>query len=98
MRGVENEKEKSISLSSCRGFLMSVTLNVDTIWLGIAVLNLTSCLCSDGEKKPSKRFILRAGFEPATYGYLLSGYQLQSTALPTELSKVHVSRGISKSI
>ena len=29
---------------------------------------------------------LRAGFEPATYGYLI--YQLQSTALPTELSKV----------
>ena len=30
--------------------------------------------------------ILRAGFEPATYGYLMFD-QLQSTALPTELSK-----------
>ena len=30
--------------------------------------------------------ILRAGFEPATYGFLLR-FQLQSTALPTELSK-----------
>ena len=30
--------------------------------------------------------ILRAGFEPATYGCLMSA-QLQSTALPTELSK-----------
>ena len=31
--------------------------------------------------------LLRAGFEPATYGYLAIA-QLQSTALPTELSKV----------
>ena len=35
------------------------------------------------------KILLRAGFEPATYGFLLC-YQLQSTALPTELSKVHV--------
>ena len=31
--------------------------------------------------------LLRAGFEPATYGFL-PDTQLQSTALPTELSKV----------
>ena len=35
-------------------------------------------------KKKGKEVILRAGFEPATYGCLLP---LQSTALPTELSK-----------
>ena len=34
-----------------------------------------------------KQKLLRAGFEPATYGYLIPS-QLQSTALPTELSKV----------
>ena len=38
---------------------------------------------------PNKNELLRAGFEPATYGFLLC-FQLQSTALPTELSKVHV--------
>ena len=36
------------------------------------------------EKKQTKKNILRAGFEPATYGSL---FPLQSTALPTELSK-----------
>ena len=40
-----------------------------------------------GEKPNGKKSILRAGFEPATYGFLLYR-QLQSTALPTELSKV----------
>ena len=34
----------------------------------------------------NKNELLRAGFEPATYGFLLC-FQLQSTALPTELSK-----------
>ena len=34
----------------------------------------------------NKNELLRAGFEPATYGYLIEE-QLQSTALPTELSK-----------
>ena len=33
-----------------------------------------------------KKNILRTGFEPVTYGCLLC-FQLQSTALPTELSK-----------
>ena len=33
-----------------------------------------------------QKIILRAGFEPATYGFLMI-IQLQSTALPTELSK-----------
>ena len=37
------------------------------------------------ERNLSKK-ILRAGFEPATYGCLMF-HQLQSTALPTELSK-----------
>ena len=36
----------------------------------------------------AKIVLLRAGFEPATYGFLLCS-QLQSTALPTELSKAH---------
>ena len=36
----------------------------------------------------NKNNLLRAGFEPATYGFLFC-FQLQSTALPTELSKVH---------
>ena len=35
---------------------------------------------------PEKNFLLRTGFEPVTYGCLLC-FQLQSTALPTELSK-----------
>ncbi|KAF7409771.1 hypothetical protein HZH68_004152 [Vespula germanica] len=33
--------------------------------------------------------ILLAGFEPATYGCPISINQLQSTALPTELSKAY---------
>ena len=36
------------------------------------------------KEKKQKKNILRAGFEPATYGSL---FPLQSTALPTELSK-----------
>jgi hypothetical protein len=35
-----------------------------------------------------REIFLRAGFEPATYGWLPSAL-LQSTALPTELSKAH---------
>ena len=37
--------------------------------------------------KTEKKELLRAGFEPATYGCLSNIVQLQSTALPTELSK-----------
>ena len=40
--------------------------------------------------------ILRAGFEPATYGCLMFD-QLQSTALPTELSKGCAGEGITLS-
>ena len=43
----------------------------------------------------NKNELLRAGFEPATYGFLLNR-QLQSTALPTELSKVLLFLGESK--
>ena len=39
------------------------------------------------EMKSEKGLLLRAGFEPATYGCLFRVIQLQSTALPTELSK-----------
>ena len=44
-------------------------------------------LRSAAVKKSLCKTFLRAGFEPATYGFLLVS-QLQSTALPTELSKV----------
>ena len=43
-------------------------------------------------EKIAKKIFLRAGFEPATYGFLLSN-TLQSTALPTELSKELMSTG-----
>ena len=38
--------------------------------------------------KQKKDQLLRTGFEPVTYGCLLAECRLQSTALPTELSKV----------
>ena len=41
------------------------------------------------------KLLLRTGFEPVTYGLLLLN-RLQSTALPTELSRVVV-RGCSRS-
>ena len=45
-----------------------------------------------GEWKDQNKF-LRAGFEPATYGFLQATLFLQSTALPTELSKVDGASG-----
>ncbi len=45
-------------------------------------------------KTKKKDQLLRTGFEPVTYGCLLAEYRLQSTALPTELSKVLVSAGL----
>ena len=45
------------------------------------------CALQKGYEFFQKAKILRAGFEPATYGYLIMN--LQSTALPTELSKVY---------
>ena len=40
-----------------------------------------------------KKILLRTGFEPVTYGCLLC-FQLQSTALPTELSKAVMVRSL----
>ena len=42
---------------------------------------------SNSERNKKKNIFLRAGFEPATYGCPYVKFQLQSTALPTELSK-----------
>ena len=54
----------------------------------IARQSLSSvCLYNATYTKTPAKDLLRAGFEPATYGFL-PDTQLQSTALPTELSKV----------
>ena len=53
--------------------------------------------CKKDKASPSqgheKNFLLRTGFEPVTYGCLLC-FQLQSTALPTELSKAAMIRSL----
>jgi hypothetical protein len=61
--------------------------------IALLCLNEISLTFNQISPRNPKKNILRTGFEPVTYG-LLFYITLQSTALPTELSKVHIYRCI----